>query len=589
MTSSAKALTRPLQAAVSLLVLAALIALAAGCASSRAAEPQAAMPSREATPPTAAAPAAAVAPETASKAKTPAPDDQATKSDDQGTKWKVDERGLRYKLVEVPKVEGQYTWVNKHEILMNYGLRYLVDGQTDDSFLVRSYAPRKAEPAKPAGPSPEERQAILKSYEADVPTADRLHFASFGAGLPSRGQWRNGFVLADMNGDGHLDIVHGPPRKSLSAPVVFLGDGAGHWQRWKDHFQSLPYDYGDVAVADFNGDGRLDLVLGVHLHGLIALVADGPPGNFISWSKGLDFQVTGGGVTDVGFTTRTVATADWNGDGRPDILALGEGPRLARTRQAEQGGAAPILGNETAVGFVVYLNHGDGTWSKEVGPAKKGHQAIFGDDMAVADLDGDGRPDALLATSVLGRKDLLRMDGPGGEIHIAEIPQMRPNAYSRAVAVDDFDGDGHKDLAISYLSYELDTWRTGVDIYYGQADGTWRRKPLASEEGKVTIYSLGTGDLDGDGARDLVALTGDGDAWVFLGDGHGWFVRERSDELVGAGTGCRGYEVALADLDGDGRDEIVAAYAGEPEGLLAPMRCPSQGGLKAWHLQSTAN
>ncbi len=557
MTSSAKIVTHtPLCAAFALLAVA---ALAAGCASAPATKPE---PERTA---------------------------QAAQANDAGTTWKVDENGQRYEVVEVPKIEGQYQRLGEHEVLMNYGLRYRVEGETDDAFLVRHYATRPVESAKPAGPSDEERRAILESYRVDVKTADRLRFASYDAGLPDRGQWRNGFVLADMDGDGHLDIVHGPPRKSLSPPAVFLGDGAGHWRRWKDHFEPLPYDYGDVAVADLNGDGRLDLVLGVHLHGLLVLVADGPPGNFVSWSKGIDFQVTGHGQADTGFTSRTVAVADWNGDGRPDILALGEGPRLGRTREAEQGRAAPVLGNQAALGFVVYVNHGDGTWSKEAGPVAEGHQPIFGDDMAVADLDGDGGPDVLLASSVLGRKDLLRFSGHGGEIRIGELPEMRPNAYSRAVAVDDFDGDGRMDLVIGYLAYELETWRTGVDVFYGGPDGTWRRKPLAVEEGKTTIYSLGTGDLDGDGARDLVALTGAGDAWVFLGDGHGGFVRERSDELVGAGPGCRGYDVALADLDGDGRDEIVAAYAGEPEGLLAPMQCPSQGGIEAWHLQSTAN
>ena len=52
----------------------------------------------------------------------------------------------------------------------------------------------------------------------------------FDAGLPHEGQWRNGFDIADMNGDGLLDIVHGPPRKGDRRPHVFLGDGKGNWR-----------------------------------------------------------------------------------------------------------------------------------------------------------------------------------------------------------------------------------------------------------------------------------------------------------------------------------------------------------------------
>jgi hypothetical protein len=153
----------------------------------------------------------------------------------------------------------------------------------------------------------------------------RLRFTFFGRGLPSSGQWREGFAIADMNGDGYPDIIHGPPRKAPGAgPVIFLGDGKGSWSRWREaRFPPLAYDYGDVQVGDFNGDGHQDLAFVVHLRGLIALLGDGK-GGFRDASEGLDFAL--GGKT--AFSSITLRLVDWSGDGRPDILAFGEGPGL---------------------------------------------------------------------------------------------------------------------------------------------------------------------------------------------------------------------------------------------------------------------
>ena len=56
--------------------------------------------------------------------------------------------------------------------------------------------------------TPEEVQKIAATYQVDTLESQLLKFVPFSTGLPDRGQWRNGFDIADMNGDGHLDIVH---------------------------------------------------------------------------------------------------------------------------------------------------------------------------------------------------------------------------------------------------------------------------------------------------------------------------------------------------------------------------------------------
>ncbi len=494
-------------------------------------------------------------------------------------KWLTDELGRRYFTIQIPKQEGEYQWLDDKTIVLRYGLRHEVVSHDDLTFTVKIFNTEGAPMSAPAKkvPTPEELAQAAASYAPAASDGDLLAFAPFAEGLPASGQWRNGFKIADMNGDGHLDIVHGPERKGAHRrPNVFLGDGKGSWRRWEEaKFPALGYDYGDVAVADFNGDGRLDLALAVHLRGVLVLVADGPAG-FKEWGEGVYFQIPGRGVESRGLTSRTIEAADWNGDGRPDLVVLGEGPRMTAARSIQ---GKPEVNASHGYGVVVYLNRGDGTW--ETKDERSNPRPVFGDDLEVADWSGDGRLDLVLGLNVLGSSQILRLGGAGGEWTVAELPGLRPHVLAGGVHVADLDGDGRKDLAIGYMANELGIWRTGVDLFYARAKGEWERRALYAEEGRRGVFALDGGDLDGDGRTDLAALTGDGEAWVFLGRPGGAFLREASAELP-APTGCRGYDVKLADLDGDGRDELVAAFAGEPSALFAPDKCRHGGSLQAW-------
>ena len=116
-----------------------------------------------------------------------------------------------------------------------------------------------------------------------------------------------------MNGDRVPDIVHGPPRKGRGWPVIFIGDGKGGFTRWAASFPRLPFDYGVVAVADFDRDGRADdIAIGSHLRGIAVLTGDGK-GEFKQWGRGLELRAT---------------------RPRPGHSLL---PRCARRRRLEQG------------------------------------------------------------------------------------------------------------------------------------------------------------------------------------------------------------------------------------------------------------
>jgi hypothetical protein len=256
---------------------------------------------------------------------------------------------------------------------------------------------------------------------------------------------------------------------------------------------------------------------------------------------------------------------DWDRDGRVDILALGEGPRLDNTSAGSRG-------------LVLYRGTADRWRRYDQGT---GGAQIFGTAIAIGDFNADGVADVATGSAVQGRTDIIHLGTAQGGWTNRHVSVMRPQAYVWAVAASDFDGDRRDDLAVAYMSSELGTWRYGIDILTSRPGDEWTRRPLVSATGMTGIRALDAGDLDADGNTDLVALTGDGEGWVFRGDGSGFFVRER-ESLPRFSGSCRGSYVVLEDLDGKPGDEIVASFAEESDDAGANERCPSGGGITAW-------
>jgi hypothetical protein len=583
----------PFPAAV--LLLAAAV-LAGGCASGAAPAAAAPADSDAAAATASTSPAATAQPEAteaaaAEPAAAPAGDGRPavdTSIEPTGGVWLVDDRGREYTTRRYDKVEGSWRWFGEGKILVAGGLRFDVAEEAEDHFLVKVYRPqerprRAAEDAAlPMGGST--TQAEVLAQPAGLAQLDRLEFTSLSQGLPERGQWRNGFALVDFDGDGRLDIVHGPARKGQPVPWTFLNAGAEGWRaRPLDRLPAgLRLDYGDVAVADFNRDGRLDLALGVHLRGVVVLVDDGT-GGFAYWSEGIPYtRLTGPDAEGPGeLTSRALETVDWNGDGWIDLVALGEGARMAVQRSD-----AEFRAGSTDV--VVFLNQGDGTWQAE---SVSGLRRLRGDSLGVADLDGDGRPDLVTSwmNSAIPEPVVLNRTRTEDGRTVVEgepvrLPGLDENTLVPAIAIADFDGDGRDDLALSYYASSGQGRRHGIAIYLARPEG-WLRRDALGLDGRRRIGAMAAGRLPGDDHVDLVAFDDQGNGWVLLGDGTGAFQVEAAPGVGASERFCSGYAVLLADVDGEPGDEIVAAFSGEPGGevmLGKPGQCVSQGQLAAW-------
>lgn len=486
-----------------------------------------------------------------------------------GNWLKDEETGQEYFISELPKAGLWYKRVGDDMIRTRHGMTFRFVDETDEAYLVKIFKPAPRGSFQDKGPTMKELADAEATYKVEIGSADRLQLESFDNGLPRGGQWRHGFEMADMNGDSHLDLVHGLPRKQGGGPRIFLGDGAGNWSYWEDvTFPRVNFDYGDITVADWNGDGHQDVGLGMHMIGMLAMIGDGQ-GGFEAWSEGIGLSATAAGKGV--FSSRQVEAVDWNSDGRPDLAAVSEGPRGPRST------------DEVAMGKIIYINQGDGTWETM---ADTDPGLNFANHMEIADLNGDGRPDMLTGTSARNYNRLVNFNVDGETWEAKTVEPVRRGGWVQGVAVGDFDRDGRADLVLSYYNQELGIHRAGIDLLYQRDEGVWERRPImatdrASEEGWTVTSAIATGDVDGDGMTDLVGVTQKGEGLIFLGNDDGFVTIEEEPDF-GHGEPCQGYSLVLRDVDGDGRDEILAGFAGESGG------CTSLGALRAWRVAGAA-
>jgi hypothetical protein len=393
--------------------------------------------------------------------------------------------------------------------------------------------------------------------ETPVPApADGYAWQALDDGLPRVEQWRDNLAIADVDGDGHPDLLLPPPRKGGQPAAIFRGAGKGHWQRWTDAHFPARYDFGGVAAADFDRDGKLDLALGVHLTGLVALRGDGH-GNFSAASDGLPYHRPGEAL---GFTTRRVLAFDWNGDGRPDLIAPSEG-------------MSPSDGNTERPALAIFLS------------GKNGWQPVPRDPVTasarLAAVDRDGR--ALVAAVEFPDHGVVRLQrARNGHWEPLELPGFPDDARLMALAV----ADRGSAFALAWQERHDEAWWVHVDRVIPDGKSA-RRESLAADRGGALIRNLVFATPTRGAAPVLVAVDERGVLRQFIAVAGGGDREGRPLPSPDWRTGCGGYGLAAADVDHDGGDEIAVSFAGEPDPMLLRSDCANGGGVEVFKLTAT--
>jgi hypothetical protein len=456
--------------------------------------------------------------------------------------------GRRYQLERMPKAPGSHTWINATTVRYFPHAIYEVEREDETYLYVRQYQPVPVSPIR----TERTQQPIEPRHSA------LYQWQAFDQGLPRNEQWRDQFAVADMNRDGHRDLVFGPARKGNRVPAIFLHNGQGSWKRWEQaKFPALNFDYGAAAVADFNGDGHNDVLLGMHLLGLAALTSDGK-GGFLDASAGLPRRR--GALLPI-LSSRKILALDWDGDRQQDLLVLNEG--LGSDPQAGVRDGASVFRRE------------NGSWVLAPGEEALRHahlmtQSADGSAIAVSALHatdgvlsiGERRDRRWQTQRISGFPDDVRFTA------LAMSAQRRRNAATFAVA---------------YVGRADNAWWVHIDLI-ARRGGTWRRHPLIATKAAAEIRNLQFAELKNASAPALIALDDRGQLDLFVSSSGDDYTRDRSYAPQDWRLGCAGYGLQAFDLDGDGATEIIASFAGEPSFFAGTNDCAGGGGIQALKL-----
>ncbi|MEZ6072219.1 MAG: FG-GAP-like repeat-containing protein [Pirellulales bacterium] len=346
-----------------------------------------------------------------------------------------------------------------------------------------------------------------------------------------------GIAAVDFDGDGDLDVSSADytPHNKL---YLYENDGAAHFTRHVIQ-ENDPERLERHMAGDVDGDGDLDIVIVKNLRGhLLWFENDGTPNDDALWQRHVITTDLPGAYD--------VALADFDGDGDLDVAA-----------------SSWVLGNQFAW-FENGATAADGQWCKHLIEVDVPETRT----MRVADFDGDGDADLLGTVRQAATVVWYENRRDGGSVvwqrHVIDDKSINPAHGNPA----DMDGDGDLDVVMALGFY----FRPDDDdpaaskrrddnrvVWYentpARGDGTWPRHTIVTRLDDA--FEAIAGDLDGDGDIDVAATTWRNPGRVVWlenrGDPRGdWTLHPLKDDWRSAN------QVLIADLDGDGRLDIIA-------------------------------
>ena len=279
-----------------------------------------------------------------------------------------------------------------------------------------------------------------------------------------------------------------------------------------------------VTAGDFNNDGKIDLLISKGSSSNIGVLANqSTPGNILF---GAQQDIPASGLSHEG-----AAVADFDGDGKLDVV-------LANSFNPASMSVYKNISTGSAIQFNAPINY-----AADSGPYT----------VAVGDIDGDGKPDIILANNGSNVISFYKNTSSSGNISFADSINFTAGTNPYSVAVRDLDGDGKADIAVttqgstSSLLVMRNTTLNGIVSFDNAVN-------VASLSGGFTVS---VGDLDNDGKPDLAVANGSGAVTVVKNVSTSGTFSFYSPQIFNTGKYLEC--IAMADLDMDGKPDLITS------------------------------
>lgn len=348
-------------------------------------------------------------------------------------------------------------------------------------------------------------------------------------------------AAADLDADGHIDLVAaGAGAVCVQSPHLAPNSNAIGGQYVPTCYyvgRSSPSAQESFAIADLDDDGKPEIIAANSLDASVTVLHN---------HSGVDDPVfEPESPLAVGVLPYSVAIADFNGDGKPDVVVSNL-----------NSGTLSVLLNTTAAGTAHISFAPQQTLAAGTHPFA----------VASADLDGDGRPDLLISGDG-AVSALMNRTAAGASTVSFSAPSALGAASSAglpALAVADFNGDGKIDVAVAGPSHML-------TLYLNATPGPGATPAFNSAGVAVDgdVYAVDSDDIDGDGRPDLIVIAYNAHAVTVLRNttiATSAFVTFSTQTFA---AGVNPAAIAFADVDGDGRRDIIVGDVGGAPTYLA--------------------
>ncbi|WP_160164545.1 FG-GAP repeat domain-containing protein [Pedosphaera parvula] len=324
-------------------------------------------------------------------------------------------------------------------------------------------------------------------------------------------------AVNDFDGDGKMDFASVTRLPNLMS--VFTNSGNGSFGISSNY--ALPNQPFSIAAGDLNGDGKPDIV--ATWRGVISVFTNV---NNATFAPAIDYGI----FTNNALILSSVSLGDFNGDHKLDI-------------------AVGILGSNVVT---VLLNNGNGTFGSPTNFPTHSTANMGPITITLADLNNDGILDIVTANGSGGDSISVLLGNGDGSFSFGT--NYSTKGYPICAVVGDFNNDGKPDIAAT------NPGENSIGLLFGNGDGTFGT--AITTQVLADPRPMAAGDLNGDGNLDLVmvhnSITSTSARGILLGKGDGSFLAETN-----AFAPPPVNRIIVADVNGDNQpDLLIAASSG---------------------------